>query len=110
MRLLYGSTPTNAGGWSTTTVIVCLPVWTPGSYLVREYSRHVQEFTVLDAAGAPVPFERLDKRSFRINAQHQPVRCQYKVYANELTVRTSHLDGTVWPNRVNAGRPEPPWN
>ena len=75
-------------------LIVCLPVWTPGSYLVREYSRHVQEFNVVDTAGQPVPFERVDKRSFRITTKNQPVRCQYKVYANELTVRTSHLDGT----------------
>lgn len=75
-------------------LVVCLPVWTPGSYLVREYSRHVQEFTVVDAAGQRVPFERIDKRSYRIAAKNQPVRCQYRVYANELTVRTSHLDGT----------------
>ncbi len=75
-------------------LIVTLPVWTPGSYLVREYSRHVQEFTVVDDAGAPVPFERLDKRSYRVTTKHRPVRCHYKVYANELTVRTSHLDGT----------------
>jgi predicted metalloprotease with PDZ domain len=69
-------------------LVVSLPVWTPGSYLVREYSRHVQEFT------ASVPFERLDKRSFRLEANGQSVTCRYKVYANELTVRTSHLDGT----------------
>ena len=75
-------------------LVVCLPVWTPGSYLVREYSRHVQEFTVVDATGKPVLFERLDKRSFRVSAKHQPIVCRYKVYANELTVRTSHLDGT----------------
>lgn len=75
-------------------LVVCLPVWTPGSYLVREYSRHVQEFTVVDEGGHPVPFERLDKRSFRIATQQKPVTCRYKVYANELTVRTSHLDGT----------------
>ncbi len=75
-------------------LVVSLPVWTPGSYLVREYSRHVQEFTVVDEAGQPVPFERLDKRSYRIATKHRVVRCQYKVYANELTVRTSHLDGT----------------
>ncbi len=73
---------------------VSLPVWTPGSYLVREYSRHVQEFTVVDAASKPVPFKRLDKRSFVISTQGRAVRLQYKVYANELTVRTSHLDGT----------------
>ncbi len=69
-------------------LVVSLPVWTPGSYLVREYSRHVQEFT------ASVPFERLDKRSFRLESNGQSVTCRYKVYANELTVRTSHLDGT----------------
>lgn len=75
-------------------LVVALPVWTPGSYLVREYSRHVQEFAVVDAAGAPVSFSRVDKRSFRIAARNQPVTCRYKVYAHELTVRTSHLDGT----------------
>ena len=75
-------------------LVVCLPVWTPGSYLVREYSRHVQEFIVVDAGGKPVAFERIDKRSYRIVAGNQPVTCRYKVYANELTVRTSHLDGT----------------
>jgi predicted metalloprotease with PDZ domain len=71
-----------------------LPVWTPGSYLVREYARHVQNFDVVDLEGKPVPFERCDKRSFRIEARNRPVRCRYKVYANELTVRTSHLDNT----------------
>jgi predicted metalloprotease with PDZ domain len=76
------------------TLTVCLPVWTPGSYLVREYARHVQEFKVLDESGFVVPFERKDKRSFLIHAANKPVRCLYKVYANELTVRTSHLDGT----------------
>lgn len=75
-------------------LVVCLPVWTPGSYLVREYSRHVQQFTVEDLEGQPVPFERVDKRSFKVAARQRPVRCKYKVYANELTVRTSHLDGT----------------
>ncbi|PZR16613.1 MAG: peptidase M61 [Archangium gephyra] len=75
-------------------LIVSLPVWTPGSYLVREYSRHVQEFNVVDDAGKPVPFKRVDKRSYVILPAGKSVRCQYKVYANELTVRTSHLDGT----------------
>ncbi len=79
---------------SSSDLVVCLPVWTPGSYLVREYSRHVQEFAAVDAEGQPVPFERLDKRSFRITAHHHQIRCRYKVYANELTVRTSHLDGS----------------
>lgn len=79
---------------STDEVTVCLPVWTPGSYLVREYSRHVQGFEVRGADGAPLRYTRTDKRSFLIKTNKQPFRLRYQVYANELTVRTSHVDGT----------------
>ncbi len=75
-------------------VTIALPVWTPGSYLVREYARHVQELKVTDEAGSPMPFERVDKRSIRVKANERPFRLKYRVYANELTVRTSHLDGS----------------
>ena len=75
-------------------LIVALPVWTPGSYLVREYARHVQELRVLSITDQPIGFERLDKRSIKVKAGNKPFRLHYKVYANELTVRTSHLDGT----------------
>jgi predicted metalloprotease with PDZ domain len=76
------------------TLTVCLPVWTPGSYLVREYARHVQDFQVVDATGTKLEFERLDKRSYLIFPKGAAARLKYRVYANELTVRTSHLDGT----------------
>src|SRR5437762_7802202 len=31
--------------------LLVMPVWTPGSYLVREFERHVQDFSAKDAAG-----------------------------------------------------------
>lgn len=71
---------------------VALPVWTPGSYLVREYARHLQDVEVT-SAGKAVGFQRVDKRTFRVEAT-EAVTFRYKVYANELTVRTSHLDGS----------------
>ncbi|HEX4621286.1 MAG TPA: hypothetical protein VH208_06935 [Myxococcaceae bacterium] len=70
-----------------------MPVWTPGSYLVREFARHVQDFTAFDGGG-PLPVARLDKRRFKISIRRQAVTLRYRVYANELTVRTSHLDAT----------------
>jgi len=74
---------------------VGLPVWTPGSYLVREYARHLEELTAADVAGRPLPVERLDKHRFRIEARGaEEVVLRYRVYAHELTVRTCHLDGT----------------
>ncbi|WP_224245920.1 M61 family metallopeptidase [Hyalangium gracile] len=71
-----------------------LPVWTPGSYLVREYARHIQDVTATDSQGEPLPVQRADKRTFRVRAGGESVTLRYRVYANELTVRTSHLDGS----------------
>jgi 16S rRNA (cytosine(967)-C(5))-methyltransferase len=71
-----------------------LPVWTPGSYLVREYARHLQDFSATTSENAPLAYRRTDKRTFEIDAKGSPVTVRYRVYANELTVRTSHLDST----------------
>jgi predicted metalloprotease with PDZ domain len=74
---------------------LCFPVWTPGSYLVREFARHVEGLEADDGAGRPLPVERLDKHRVRIASEGAArVVLRYRVYANELTVRTCHLDGT----------------
>ncbi len=75
---------------------VALPVWTPGSYLVREYARHVQEFAAcVGDLAQPLEWHKVDKATWRIAAGDADViHVSYKVYANELTVRTSHLDGS----------------
>jgi predicted metalloprotease with PDZ domain len=71
-----------------------LPVWTPGSYLLREYARHIQDMSATDEAGQPLRVERTDKRTWRVESHGRPAVLRYRVYANELTVRTSHLDAT----------------
>ncbi len=72
-----------------------LPSWTPGSYMIREYARHVQAFAAHDDDGAPLPWRKLAKDTWRIETGGAAkVVAHYQVYANDLTVRTSHLDGT----------------
>lgn len=73
-------------------LVVTQPVWTPGSYLVREFSRHVQEVRAVGTDGQPLPLTRVDKRSFCVETGGGAVQLRYSVYANDLTVRTSHLD------------------
>ncbi|MCL6433835.1 MAG: M61 family metallopeptidase [Leptolyngbyaceae cyanobacterium HOT.MB2.61] len=71
-----------------------MPVWTPGSYLVREYARHLQDFAAL-AGGSPLPWRKLGKNHWRVDLQGQNgLTVTYRVFANELTVRTNHLDGS----------------
>ena len=72
-----------------------MPVWTPGSYLVREFSRHVQDVTAVGDNGESLHVEKRDKACWEVRAENMSsITLQYRVYAYDLTVRTSHLDGT----------------
>ncbi len=80
---------------------VKMPVWTPGSYLIREYARHVQEFSAKDATGAELAWRKINKNTWQIDTKAAgAVALSYKVYANELTVRTNELDDdhAFWNN------------
>ena len=75
-----------------------LPVWAPGSYLVREFSRNVQDERAT-VGGASVPIVKTAKNAWRVSLPiaapgdgPRTVEVAYRVYANELTVRTSHAD------------------
>ncbi len=72
---------------------VFLPVWTPGSYLIREYARHVVGLAA-KSAGHDLPVERTDKAGWAmaIPSGAKELIVDYDVYAYELTVRTSYLD------------------
>ncbi len=70
-----------------------MPVWTPGSYLVREYSRHVSRVTARGASGGPVPVAKTAKNTWRVDASPgERVVVSWVVYGHELTVRTNHVD------------------
>jgi predicted metalloprotease with PDZ domain len=78
-----------------------MPVWTPGSYLVREFQRQVQDFAATDAAGQPLKWEKINKNTWRIQTNGaREWHARYRVYANELSVRTSELnsDHAFWNN------------
>src|SRR5438874_264957 len=46
-----------------------LPVWTPGSYLIREYQRHLQDLSCDDGEGLLLPVEKIDKATWRVDAR-----------------------------------------
>ncbi|MEJ8802017.1 M61 family metallopeptidase [Pontibacter sp. H249] len=72
-----------------------MPVWAPGSYLVREFSKNVENFTATDKNGKVLPSEKIDKNTWRVYSDRADlVRATYDVYAYELTVRTSYLDSS----------------
>jgi predicted metalloprotease with PDZ domain len=77
-----------------------MPVWTPGSYLIREFERHVQDFAA-DANGRALDWTKVNKNTWRLKTNGvRQWRATYRVYANELSVRTSELnsDHAFWNN------------
>jgi predicted metalloprotease with PDZ domain len=70
-----------------------MAVWTPGSYLIREYERHVEALTAADPARAPLAVEKTRKNRWRVATNGaRTVWVRYRVYAHEMTVRTNWVD------------------
>jgi len=83
----------DAAGAAKSEQVLVMPVWTPGSYLVREFARHVQDFAAFDVSGQALKWEKINKNSWRVATNGSTEwRATYRVYANELSVRTSELN------------------
>ena len=87
------------GNVTTPQLDISLPIWTPGSYLAREYARNAQDFKVEEGSERSLPWRKIDKATWRIETgasgdQPKTIRAIYRVYANELATQTSHLDAT----------------
>jgi len=93
---------------------VSLPAWIPGSYLVREFSRHLQKLGARQD-GKPVAVQQLDKASWQVDCvPSSPLVLSYEVYAFDNSVRTAWLDsqrgffnGTSLCLRVHGQAQEP---
>ncbi|KAA3438445.1 M61 family metallopeptidase [Rufibacter hautae] len=70
-----------------------LPVWAPGSYLIREFPKNVEAFEAYVGSNR-VSSEKLDKNTWRVASGGKDVTVKYKVYAFELSVRTSFIDAS----------------
>jgi predicted metalloprotease with PDZ domain len=81
------------GGFPADYTDVKLPVWAPGSYLVREYAKNVEGFEARTASGQPLAAEKINKNTWRVrHAKQANFQVSYRVYAFELSVRTSFID------------------
>jgi len=76
-----------------------LPVWSPGSYLVREYSKNIITFKALSQSGEALYFDKENKNTWRLNKEKsqlsgdlKEVSLSYTVYAFELSVRNSFVN------------------
>jgi predicted metalloprotease with PDZ domain len=70
-----------------------MAVWTPGSYLVREYARQVEKVAAFDETGGELPVRKMRKNRWSVVTKGcASVRVSYRVYCFELSVRTNWVD------------------
>lgn len=69
-----------------------LPVWTPGSYLIREYAKNINYVKAFGNEGNQLQIEKSDKNTWIIANAGNNLIIQYEVYAFEESVRTCWLD------------------
>ncbi|WP_316795908.1 peptidase M61 [Pedobacter agri] len=88
----YAEVQMNISGLAKDYVDVKMPVWTPGSYLVREFEKSVEEFKAT-AGGKTARVEKVRKNTWRIfSAKAANIKINYRVYAFEISVRTPFID------------------
>ncbi len=79
-------------GVKSKSVNMAMPVWAPGSYMVRDFPRNVESIFAFSKSGSPLVITKTKKNSWNIQYNEAVLKVKYKVYAYELTVRTSFID------------------
>lgn len=82
--------------WQEPVLNLKMPVWTPGSYLVREYAKNLQDFAAeMTDKQQSLPVSKVTKNHWQIDtANASKITIRYRVFANELSVRTNHLNAS----------------
>ncbi|MBD5777876.1 M61 family metallopeptidase [Pelagicoccus sp. NFK12] len=70
-----------------------MPVWTPGSYLVREYSRNIISLEASDGEGRELEAKKLNKNRWSIAAgDSKRIEVRYRLYCREINVRSNWVE------------------
>ena len=72
---------------------LALPAWIPGSYMIREFARHIVEIEAR-SNGRRVALTKIDKHTWRARPCRGALEVVYTVYAWDLSVRAAHLDAS----------------
>ncbi|MBZ0114978.1 MAG: hypothetical protein K8J08_21130, partial [Thermoanaerobaculia bacterium] len=70
-----------------------LPVWTPGSYKIRDYSQHIEDLRAESTGGNRLEVTKTAKNRWTLPTWGaRRVTVSYRVYGHELSVRTNYVD------------------
>ncbi|MEI4552085.1 PDZ domain-containing protein [Pseudoalteromonas spongiae] len=74
-------------------LVVKLPSWRTGRYELLDMANGIRLFSAQDESGKALNWQKIDSNSWQISTTpNQKVKISYQVYANELGMRSRHID------------------
>ena len=74
-------------------IVLMMPVWTPGSYMVREYARQIESVEAHDLKGGKRGITKRDKSHWEVDCSGiDRVMVRYELYGREMGVRTNWIE------------------
>lgn len=71
--------------------VLRLPAWIPGSYMIRDFAKHIIRFEASSPSGA-LEYIRPDKSTWQVSPTSGPLTVRYRVYAYDASIRAAYLD------------------
>ncbi len=81
----------DVSGLPDASLSVSLPAWIPGSYMIRDFARHIVAIRA-DDGRRRIALDKVDKHRWRARPRAGRLRLRYRVYAWDLSVRGAHFD------------------
>lgn len=73
-----------------------MATWTPGSYLIREYSRHLDDVKPATGSDSATRVSKISKNRWRVQCvPGKDVTLHYEVYCREMSVRSNWVDSDM---------------
>jgi len=85
-------------------ILLKMPVWAPGYYMIQDYPKHLCDFTVADIDGKSIKWQKEGKNGWRIMSPNDGrISVHYRIFADILDVASSRVDDKsafIAPNGV----------
>jgi predicted metalloprotease with PDZ domain len=72
--------------------ILRLPAWIPGSYMIRDFAKHIVTLNAHGQDGTTVQVKKIDKQTWSVGPCDTRLKIYYQIYANDLSVRGAYIN------------------
>ena len=76
-------------------VLLKMPVWAPGYYLIVDYPKNLTDFQATDTKGAPLKWEKVEKNGWRVYPTSSSFEIRYRVFADARSVAECRVNNEI---------------